>query len=287
MSAQTDELLKLSEIIEDMLVERNLRGMGSVQHALTKGYVLRAVQLMLKVRGRVLIGTGFPVGDTYETDGPVGAIALYQAFEELGAEPTLVCGPPMSNVLQGHYRVHNLIVGPHEDRDHEAQSALEALTPELVISIERPGMAEDGHYYNMRGENISEKAACFDSFFAHANCPTIAIGDGGNEIGMGNIREALKSLDINPAQTGCTELIIADVSNWAALGLIALAEFMTKRSLLSKIDSLSVLEFLSNNGSVDGVTRQNTLTEDGLDAKEGIGLLDRLKQLVSDYSAKN
>lgn len=271
---------QLSIDIENIMVERNLRGMKTVQSALTPGYVLRAVQLMLPIRGRVLIGTGFPVVDTFETDGPVGAIALYRAFEMLGAEPIIVCGKPLSGELENDYRVHELKVGPHEERDHEALTALQELKPELIVSIERPGMAADGHYYNMRGENISERAACFDSFLQHSHCPTIAIGDGGNEIGMGNIQEALKDLDIQASATECDELVIADVSNWAALGLIAMLDWLTGKDLLGKLDSLAVLEFLSKRGSVDGVSRENTLTEDGLPAQDGIDLIQRLRTTI-------
>jgi hypothetical protein len=274
----------LSIEIEAILVERNLRGMKTVQGALTPGYILRAAQLMMPVRGRVLIGTGFPVIDTFETDGPVGAIALYQAFEALGAEPVIVCGPPLSNELEKNYRVHSLKVGPHGERDQEALHALENLKPELIISIERPGMAADGHYYNMRGENISERAACFDTFLEHASCPTIAIGDGGNEIGMGNIQHALKDLDIQAAATECTELVIADVSNWAALGLIAMIDYLSKLDQLGKLDSMAVLKYLSARGSVDGVSRENTLTEDGLPAQDGIDLIKRLRTLVKDFN---
>lgn len=270
----------LSNEIENILVERNLRGMKTVQGALTSGYVLRAAQLMLPITGRVLIGTGFPVIDTFETDGPVGAIALYQAFEALGAEPIIVCGPPLSNELEKDYRVHSLKVGPHDGRSEEAINALNDLTPELIISIERPGMAADGNYYNMRGENISARAACFDTFLQHAECPTIAIGDGGNEIGMGNIQDALKDLDIQAAATECNELVIADVSNWAALGLIAMIDYIAKSDLLGKLDSMAVLKYLSERGSVDGVTRRNTLTEDGLPAQHGIELTARLRTLV-------
>jgi hypothetical protein len=277
----------LSCDIENLLVERNLRGMKTVQGALPAGYVLRAAQLMLPIRGRVLIGTGFPVVDTFETDGPVGAIALYNAFEALGAEPVIVCGPPLSDELADQYRVHPLKVGPHESQDQEALTALKELEPELIVSIERPGQAADGKYYNMRGEDISPRAACFDSFFHHATCPTIAIGDGGNEIGMGNIQEALKDLDIQAAATGCNELVIADVSNWAALGLIAMLDWLTGQELLNKIDSLGVLKFLSERGSVDGVTRENTLTEDGLPAQDGIDLIDRLQALVATTKLKS
>ena len=280
--SQLTTAMQLSVDIENMLVERNLRGMKTVQGALPQGYVLRAAQMMLPIRGTVLIGTGFPVVDTFETDGPVGAIALYQTFEALGAKPVIVCGAPLSQELAQTYRVHEITVGPAAQRDEEALKGLAQLQPELIVSIERPGLAADGKYYNMRGEDISARAACFDTFLIHAQCPTIAIGDGGNEIGMGNIQDALKGLDIQAAATGCNELVIADVSNWAALGLIAMLDWLSGQDLLAKLDAMAVLEFLSKHGSVDGVTRENTLTEDGLPAQDGIDLLNRLRTLVSD-----
>ena len=64
--------MTVSKAIEDELVRRNPRGMQTVQCALEQGYVLRAAQLMKACKGTVLIGTGFPVVDTFETDGPVG-----------------------------------------------------------------------------------------------------------------------------------------------------------------------------------------------------------------------
>ena len=73
----------------------------------------------------------------------------------------------------------------------------------------------------MRGEDITAHCVFFDPFISQADCPTIAIGDGGNEIGMGNIAGALADLDISASVTRCDELLVADVSNWGAYGLIA------------------------------------------------------------------
>ncbi|MEY8264419.1 MAG: DUF4392 domain-containing protein [Bermanella sp.] len=283
MMKSNAEARTLSVHIENMLLERNLRGMKTMQSALTPGYVLRAAKLLLPLRGCVLIGTGFPVAGTFETDGPVGAIALYEALAAQGAEPIIVCGLPLSAELAKDYRVHPLKVGPHPARGQEARDALQRLRPELIISIERPGLASDGHYYNMRGENISAGAACFDTFLQYASCPSVAIGDGGNEIGMGNIQQALSTLDIQASVTECSELVIADVSNWAALGLIAMLDWLSGRDMLAQLDSLAVLAYLSARGSVDGVSRENTLSEDGLPAVAGVDLLHRLRLLVKAH----
>jgi hypothetical protein len=271
---------QLSQQIEDLLVARNLRGMKDVQPALEPGYYARAARHLHNCKGVVLIGTGFPVVDTFETDGPVGAIALYQTLEHLGAEPIIVCGKPISDMLAPDYRVHEIRVGEHDLREQEAREALHRYQPEAVLSIERPGMAEDGGYYNMRGESISARTACFDTFVQAANCPTIGIGDGGNEIGMGNIHAAISKLNIVPSMTRVDELLIADVSNWGAYGLIAMLAHWHGEDLLARIDPPAILHYLSQRGSVDGVTRLNELTEDGLPSNEGEQVIAELRALT-------
>ncbi|GAA6135513.1 DUF4392 domain-containing protein [Oceaniserpentilla sp. 4NH20-0058] len=274
------QTLAVSKKIENKLVEQNLRGLKTMQDALESGYILRAAQLLKNVQGVVLIGTGFPVLDTFETDGPVGAIALYQACEILGAQPIFVCCAPLSHALGRNYRVHEITVGDISTAAQNAKKTLQQYKPELIISIESPGQAIDGKYYNMRGENISERAACFDEFLKNSTCPSIAIGDGGNEIGMGNIQIALQALDIQASATQCDELVVADVSNWAALGLIAMVDYLTGRQLLDQVDAMLILKYLSEHGSVDGVTRENTLTEDGLPAQVGIELKHALQTII-------
>ena len=133
--------LALSQRIEDILVARNLRGMKTVQPHLEPGYCLRAAKILRDCRGIVLIGTGFPVVKTFETDGPVGAIAFYETLEKLGATPILVCGRPISEALAERFRVYEIHVGDHDRREYEARHALTAFRPDAVISIERPGQA--------------------------------------------------------------------------------------------------------------------------------------------------
>jgi len=271
---------ELSQAIEDLLVSRNLRGMRQVQKALQPGYYLRAAQMLRDLRGTVLIGTGFPVADTYETDGPVGAIALYDCLQAIGASPVIVCGKPLSKSLAQDYRVLSIAVGNLGDWEAETAVALEELKLEAVVSIERPGLSADGAYFNMRGEDITDRCACFDYFVKLASCPTIAIGDGGNEIGMGNVSEALQDLDIIPATTGCDELLIADVSNWGAYGLIAIIGYWREEDLLGKLSPRKILSYLSERGSVDGVTRENTITEDGLPVEDGEAVIAALRELT-------
>lgn len=270
----------LTQQIEDLMVARDLRGMKYLQTALEPGYYQRAAQTLYDCKGTILIGTGFPVDDTFETDGPVGAIALYDTLKHLGANPIIVCGDPLARVIGDDYQVHQISVGDLSQGKQEAIDALAKLNPGVVLSIERPGLSAGGFYANMRGEDISARCACFDYFLIEADCPTIAIGDGGNEIGMGKVSEALSALSITPAVTSCDELLVADVSNWGAHGIIALLGYWSGEDLLSKVNTLDILKYISARGSVDGVTRLNTLTEDSLESGAGQELIDELRRIT-------
>lgn len=275
----------LSQQIENALVERNLRHMAVLHGALPTGYCLRAAKLLLPA-SRVLIATGFPVEKTFETDGPLGAIALYQALTARGVHCDLACADPLASQLCDDFNVHTLKAFDPEQGISEAREALAALQPDAIVSIERPGMAADKRYYNMRSEDISARCAVFDYYLELADCPTIAVGDGGNEIGMGKLKDQVKELAIEASVTSCDELIVADVSNWGAYALIALIDALSGDSRLAAVEHEPTLRYLSNRGSVDGVTRENTLSEDGLPVEAGEALLHTLQELVTQYRAR-
>ena len=275
------DLAQLSSAVEALLVQRDLRRMAEIRAALQPGYYLRAAQ-MLHGAKRVLIATGFPVIDTFETDGPPGAIALYRALGRLGTACTIACADPLARTLTGDYRVLALEGFDHASARREAQARLAELQPDCILCIERPGLAADGRYYNMRGIDISERCAIFDYYVTAGTCPSIGIGDGGNEIGMGSAAGVVSGFDIRAAQTCCDELLVADVSNWGGYGLVAMLEALSGEALLADIEHHGILSYLSQRGSVDGVTGENTLTEDGLPAAAGQQVLDALAALLQE-----
>lgn len=276
------DLLRLSADIEQMMVRQNLRGMATLLAHLPTGSYLRAAQLMVGCKGLVLIGTGFPVGDSFETDGPVGALVLYKVLEKLGATPLLCCGEPLFSALRDDYSCLQLPVNS-TDAAAFADEFLQQHHPELIISIERPGLAADGRYYNMRGQDISARCANFDVFFQQACCPAIAIGDGGNEIGMGKLYQAVSQLAITPSVTYCDELLLADVSNWAAYGVLALVSKLkdaeTGCGWLLDCQPKGLLAYLVKRGAVDGVTGLASLTEDSLSPDHAELLIADLQHL--------
>jgi hypothetical protein len=266
--------------IEDIILLHGARGMDRMQRAVPEGYCTRAAQMLLSSRGRVLIGTGFPVAGSFETDGPIGAIALYRVLEQLGSEPVFGCAPPISRVLAGRYRVVEIPILSWEQTVPVAAAALADIQPRLIVSIERPGVAQDGRYYNMYRKDITDSVAKFDLFLKLGGCPTLAVGDGGNEIGMGNIHAELSGLSIIPSVTTCDELVIASVSNWGVYGVIAAMSREVGQDLFSLFDPRQIVEYLVGRGAVDGKTGCAACSEDGFPLEVGMDVIDRLRRLV-------
>lgn len=269
-----------SEDIEKIILQHGNRGMNRLQKSLMPGYCRRAAQLILENKGVVVIGTGFPISGSYESDGPIGAIALYRVLLDLGYEPVFACGPPISKILSNGFLTYELPLADWEESRPAVKKALRDLDPKLIVSVERPGMAADGRYYNMRRQDITGAAAKFDLFLLESDVPSIAFGDGGNEIGMGNVFEALAELDIIPSVTRCDELVIASVSNWGVYGVIAVLCDLLNRDFFELIDPESIAAFLFANGCVDGVTALKEAGEDGFPIHISKSIIQQLRSLV-------
>lgn len=136
-----------------------------------------------------------------------------------------------------------------EDAPVEACRILDELNPVLLFSTERVGRNADGIYCSMRGVDYGMDRARIDYVFDEANkrgVLTVAVGDGGNEIGMGAIKEAVHKHvrfgDARPeggagigAMTGSDILVTAAVSNWGCYAIVgALAARLKDIRLLHK-----------------------------------------------------
>ncbi|CAB1077327.1 hypothetical protein D1AOALGA4SA_5117, partial [Olavius algarvensis Delta 1 endosymbiont] len=62
-----------------------------MQKSLTPGYCRRAAELIRDNKGVVIIGTGFPVSGSFESDGPISAISLYRVLARLNYTPVFAC----------------------------------------------------------------------------------------------------------------------------------------------------------------------------------------------------
>ena len=277
--------LTVSEALETLLVAHNHRGMRDVRATLKPGYLLRAADMIRGCTGRAYILTGFPVAGTFETDGPAGAMALYQLLLHCGAQPTILSDRPITDALSTDFRCAELATGTRGEIAGAVSLLYEHAPPDLVISIERPGTAADGHCYNMAGDDISAACSSAEPYLELATCPTIAIGDGGNELGMGKAQAALSALNIRAAICDCNELIVADVSNWAAYALHALVQWLDNKPHHLALDIQEALAYLVAVGAVDGVTGLPTPTEDGFPATAGPHLLAEANTILTNTAA--
>jgi hypothetical protein len=153
------------------------------------------------------ISTGFPClpdPPHHETDGPPGAMALAHALTVLGKEVLMLTDRTTTPVMAGLLRPRpdavvspaaTVVPFPFVPSSSEAEAEAQRLMLSRIdhmVAIERSGRAADGCHYSMTGRDISALVEPIDDVFlascAPTGCGTTAIGDGGNEVGMGKVR---------------------------------------------------------------------------------------------------
>ena len=241
----------------------------------------------------VYIMTGFVLRPfkKAEMDGIVSSLLLCRALvKAFDAKPVVIC--PRDN-----YEAVKVIatrVGLHlfEDMDElrempvsmgvicftkdaneapkQADEIIAKAKPAAVISIECPGANEKGIYHNATGLDVTELEAKQDVLFEKLQTMgvlNIAIGDLGNEIGMGAISETLNTYipyaRKGACRCGCEggiavktkadNLITATVSDWGCSAMIASVAY-----LLGDIDIMhtadleeKAMECACQNGMID------------------------------------
>lgn len=245
--------------VEDLILRHPCRGMDVLRPYLPEDFCREAAELILSwPRGEtVLLTTGFYVAGHAETDGPPGTLLLAKALRTLGFRPVVV-----TDALCRGYFERGGIECTYLDvnaSDEMLTALLDRLAPAGMISVERCGRNDDGDYANMRGISVAEHTAPADRLFELTKVPSVAIGDGGNEVGMGNLAEQIREkLALSPCRVTVDRLIIATVSNWGALGLCACL------GCLPTAEELEEAYLLAQElGYVDGVIRQCVPGEDG------------------------
>lgn len=247
---------------------------------------LAAAATALAAARRVLVATGFPqAGGEAETDGPPGAIALAGALVALGKPVLLVAEAQIVPVLAAGA----LALGARLPAAPYGSPAAAAFGPDLLVSIERPGRAADGEYHNMRGERITARVAPVDELFL-GPLPSVAVGDGGNEIGMGKVYSriagAVRHGERVACVVPCSHLIAAGVSNWGAWGLVTALGARTGRRLLhGPAAEAALMSAIVAAGAIDGVTGRPEPTVDGLPLAEHLRLLEELHALQLPLAA--
>ena len=252
-------------------------GARGIENFFQPGGARRAAEALQRAR-RALITTGFVVAaGTAETDGPPGAAVLGRALRRLGVDVAYVTDDVTAPVLAATLDA----LGEPADVTRyaagtDAARIVADARPTHLVAIERPGRADDGVYRNMRGDDVSAWNAPLDELFLLARVTgvadpltTIGVGDGGNEIGMGNVRARLMRSGALAARIASTvrvdHLVVAGVSNWGAYGIAAHLGRLVGRVLLhTPDDERRLVAACVKAGACDGVTRRREPTVDGL-----------------------
>ncbi|MBP1912250.1 glutamate cyclase domain-containing protein [Thermococcus stetteri] len=234
-----------------------------------------AAETFLNNLERTLIITGFPIPPsmTPETDGPPGALAVEKAVEKLGGRAEVLSYPEVMEAL----RPFGIPFAGYVDVSRYS----------LVVAVETPGRAVDGRYYSMSGMEITREA--FDGLVIDARdygIPTIAVGDGGNEAGMGNVRDLIEIyIPLGEKIASVVEadhLITAGVSNWGAYGLVAQASIIAGTNLLADWEEEMVVKALAGAELIDGVRKKPSESVDGIGLEVHREVVGLLKALVND-----
>ena len=276
--------------IEDIILDNDKRGVAALRPYLPADYCTRAAALALDSPGPVMIATGFYISaaGASETDGPPGALALGRAMEAMGNTVVYVTDrytlPILKPFVGSGARVVDFPIGGEQVSARFASDLLEELNPSLLISIERCGPTGGGAYLNMRGVDISPHTARIDHLFSR-HPRTIGIGDGGNEIGMGNLAWSIPevpTLPSQPAVIGATRLVVSSTSNWGGYGLVAALSILTGRNCLPDPgEEADLIRSMVDLGAVDGVLGESQYSVDGMDLEEHGRALCRLHELLS------
>ena len=249
----------------------------------------------------VLILTGFCVLDAMagETDGLTGALVLATSLVQLNKSVCIVTDVYSSELLKAglHTAFPHLaaevglavIPSNQAEADIALMKLFSDFSPDHVIAIERPGRASDGHSYSMRGEALNHAIPQFDSLFESCPltaCVTLAIGDGGNELGMGGlaayIHQHVPLGEKIACHTAADLLIPAGVSNWAGYATAAALSLVTGTQLCPSAETeIAMLEAMVAAGAVDGCTKQSTVTVDGLTLET---YLAPIRQMYNDVN---
>jgi hypothetical protein len=227
-----------------------------------------------------------------ETDGPPGAALLGRALQRLGKSVTYVVAPPALPLLEAALRelgasAEIKTFSDGEPASKAARRLLATLVPTHLVAVETPGRAKDGDYWSARGESITAWNARLDELFLRrsARITTVGIGDGGNEIGMGNVRQRLLRLGAHARKIASVvtadHLVVAGTANWGAYGVVAHLSLLSGQNLLhTGEEERRLIAACVEAGGVDGLTRRQEPTVDGLSSEMHAAMVELLRSLV-------
>lgn len=249
----------------------------------------------------VIILTGFYISNANaaENDGPLGTASLANALEKIGKRVVILtdnnCSEVVATCMELMEVKANLEVISSTGEAKFYSDLLYKYKPTHIVSIERPGRAMDNECYNMNGIKLTGHVADCDNLFLMAQelgIVTIAVGDGGNEIGMGNIENDIKMYVKNGekicAKSTCDYLIVAGTSNWGAYAIVSGLSLLSNKNIFHDYHTeIKMLERIISIGGVDGYIGKPSMTVDGIALSYNIQQVVNFNLIVESYLSLN
>jgi hypothetical protein len=169
---------------------------------------------------------------------------------------------------------------------------------EVFVAIERLGGNVNGNLYGVNGKPRRGMRANLDHLFRTARArgkPTLAIGDGGNEIGFGKIRPRLERempdfayKDVTPCGGGIYSavetdtLLVANSSNIGAYGVTAALALLRRDPSLCHTPQLdyALAHVGAGLGLVDGVNGALRPWCDGIPPEANAAVVEIMRNIV-------
>ncbi len=229
----------------------------------------------LKKDAVVFILTGFVLSpfNKAETDGVISSALLASALEKIfNVKTVIVCPDEAGNAikrLMSYLETHSeiyIFTKESDKTEEECDKILSRFKPVAVISIECPGANKNGIYHNAGGTDVTNLEAKTDLLFeklCKSGVPNIAIGDLGNEIGMGTIADCIEKYVPSDceccgkggitARTKADNIITATVSDWGCYSLICMLACMTDNPDVMHDSALQekLMNIAADNGLID------------------------------------
>lgn len=272
-----------------------------------------AEQLLARVKPRdtVIFVTGFfdPPSMIDEMDGPLGAVALARMLcATLDITPVflteianmdrmarLASALGLEVVDYGLARTtpFKAAVMPlpidHGRAAGEAKRVLSECEPAALIAIEKPAPCPRGRYHTGKGLDVTDTVGKVDHIFAEARSRsilTIGIGDGGNEVGMGNILDDIVAVVPTGGVIGTVVetdlLIVAAIANWGAyaIGATIAAALHMPAAIHSLEEERRLTGTAASLGFIDPATGLANGWTDGTPPVCSESVLELLRQMV-------
>lgn len=264
--------------------------------------VLETARMFDRPPARVLIVSGaavpkhMPLG---ENDGPIGSVVLAKSLSAIGHSVAILTDPACAGPFEGLIRYLDISVEVFqiglEDRPMQERMVEEN---DLFIAIERLGGNVNGNLYGVNGNPRGGMRANLDHLFRTARAqgkPTMAIGDGGNEIGFGKIRDRLERempeyayKDVTPCGGGIYSaletdtLLVANSSNIGAYGVTAALALLRRDPSLCHTPELdyALAHVGAGLGLVDGVNGELRPWCDGIPPEANAAVVQVMLNIV-------